>query len=158
MSTVTRTLGLNAAFLQEIKEDNSHLRELLDATADALSGPLLVRARPQVLAELLGRLRDQLAMHFSLEEFFGYFEDAVDAAPHLSANADVLRAQHETLFVALCSIVDDAEKLVYGEMSKGTLRRISSRFGKFYEDLRQHEASENELVMQALYEDIGVGD
>ena len=37
MLTNTKTLGLNAAFLQEIKEDNLHLRELLGVVAEVLT-------------------------------------------------------------------------------------------------------------------------
>ncbi len=156
MFTRTGTLTLNAAFLQEIKEDNQYLRALLDRTAAMLS-PQVVRVRPRTLAETLGELRDQLATHFSLEEFFGYFDDAMDAAPWLSSQADILRAQHESLFMEICYIVDDAEKLLYGESFPG-LRGIKVSFGDFYKKLQDHEESENELIMQALCQDIGVGD
>ena len=110
MVTQQGTITVNAAFLREVKEDNAHLRELLTAVANVLAEPLPRRIRPKALAELLGRLRDQLATHFSLEEFFGYFDDALDVAPHLSERADVLRAEHGELFMQLCGIVEQCEK------------------------------------------------
>ena len=156
MFTCTGTLTLNAAFLQEIKEDNQHLRALVDRTAAMLS-PEIVRVRLRILAETIGELRDQLATHFSLEEFFGYFDDAMDAAPWLSSQAEILRVQHETLFTEICDVVEDVEKLLYGESFRG-LDAIKKSFSAFYTKLQDHEHCENELIMQALYEDIGVGD
>ncbi len=159
MLTKTGTLTINPAFLQELKEDNVHLRELLDATSAALSdGETRHPIRPRALVELLGRLRDQLATHFSLEEFFGYFEDAVDAAPRLSAKADLYRFQHETLYIKICELANEAEQLLYGESHAAGLGILSRRFQNFYRELQEHEENENDLIMEALYDDIGVGD
>ena len=129
LKTKVGTIIINAAFLQEIKEDNQDLRDLLGAIHDTLSGPQWYRIRPQVLAELLERLVDQLATHFALEECFGYFEDAVDASPWLSSQADVLRTQHDVLYLELCGIVDDAQKPVYGEDDHDhLLHRLATSF------------------------------
>ena len=158
MLTRTGTLTINPAFLQEVKQDNVHLRELLDATSAALSGARTHPIRPRALVELLGRLRDQLATHFSLEEFFGYFEDAVDAAPRLSVKADIYRSQHETLYISICDLTNEAERLLYGESHAAGLDLLSLRFHNFYRELQEHEENENDLIMEALYDDIGVGD
>lgn len=158
MLTQTGTITVNAAFLQDLKEDNVHLRRLLSALRGALSPPLGRRIRPANLADLLSCLRDQLATHFSLEEFFGYFDDALDVAPRFSARADVLRAQHATLFEEICDIVEEAEKLAYHETSGGAIPTIAQRYHAFHERLEAHESYENELIMDALNEDIGVGD
>lgn len=158
MLTQTGTITVNAAFLQDLKEDNIHLRELLAAVNDALGNPAGRRIRTGALAELLGRLRDQLATHFSLEEFFGYFDDALDVAPRLSAQADILKAQHETLFEEICEIVEDAEALVYHEAAACGIQQIAHRYRVFNERLQSHETCERELILDALNEDIGVGD
>ena len=157
----TRSITVNGAFLQEIKEDNQHLSELLAATADVLKQQPRHRIRPTVLADLLRRLQDQLAVHFSLEEGFGYFDDAVDVPATLSAQADTLRSQHTTLFNELCDVADDAEKLLYRETTqdKATmLERIAAGFGSFYKRFQDHEASERELIFESLYVEFGGGD
>ncbi len=158
MLVATTTVSINAAFLQEIKQDNVELRDLLQR----LSGQLLQR-RPRIhesrsLVECLQRLRDQLALHFALEEAFGYFENAVDIAPRLSERADELRGEHDLFFRDICGICEQAEQLMYHEVSPRTLRQIATRFGDFHDALQQHEARETELIMEAFDDDIGVGD
>jgi len=158
MLLATHTVTVNAAFLQEIKQDNVELRDLLQT----ISGRLL-RRRPRVsdardLVELLVRLRDQLAMHFALEEAFGYFENAVDIAPRLCERAAELRTEHDLFFRDICGMCEQAEQLLYHEASPRTLRQVATRYAAFYDGLQQHEARENELIMEAFDDDIGVGD
>ena len=75
MSVITRTVAVNAAFLQEIKEDNRLVRDFLQQALDLLSVPRRVPARR--IVNKLWQVRDQLAMHFALEDAYGYFEDAI---------------------------------------------------------------------------------
>lgn len=153
------SLAVNAAFLDEIKRDNIQLRSLLQETVAAMRGPPLRRHSFRAIYDLLASLQDQLATHFALEEYFGYFDDAVDVAPHLSARAIKLRDEHGTLFREMCEIVSDAEALLAGEVPRVTSRhRIARRFLSFYEQMERHESAERELIMQALCDDIGSGD
>ena len=110
------------------------------------------------MAELLGRLRDQLATHFALEEFFGYFNDAVNVAPRLSVQADILRSQHVALFSEICDLVDDAESLLYQESRIIGVDDVAQRYQLFNKHLRSHETCENELILNALNDDMGGGD
>lgn len=158
MATATRTVAVNAAFLQEIKEDNRELRHLLAETGNLLSRPQEVRAPLRKLAEALSNLRDQFAMHFSLEEAFGYFDDAVDVAPRLCEQAESLRNEHEGLFRKICEIEEAAEQLLYGEASTRSDNEVARRFFAFRDEFERHESRENDLIFQALDDDIGVGD
>ena len=83
MAIVSKTVTVNAAFLLEIKEDDRRLRCLLGELLSAFGAPSGRVASPSRLAELLVAVRDQLAMHFSLEEAYGYFDDPVSVAPRL---------------------------------------------------------------------------
>ncbi len=56
--TFTSTLGVNAAFLQEIKEENHELRELLQRTANCFEALGPVTPCVRMLAELLEQLRE----------------------------------------------------------------------------------------------------
>ncbi len=127
MVTAQRTLTINAAFLLEIKEDNRELRQLLDDCAALLARPHGAGVELRRAAQLLGNLRDQLAMHFSLEEAYGYFDDAIDVAPRLSRQAEALRSQHPRLFVALCDLVEEAEQLLYHERAAVGIGRSGQR-------------------------------
>jgi hypothetical protein len=158
MLVATRTVTINPAFLQEIKEDNVELRELLAQLASRLLQRRHRVADARLLVDLLGKLRDQLAIHFSLEEAFGYFENAMAVAPRLSRQAEELRSEHDLFFRDICSLCEQAEQLLYHEVSGLVLRQIAARFAAFYDGFQQHENRERELIMAAFDDDIGVCD
>ncbi len=154
MSVATRTVTINAAFLQEIKEDNQRLHELL---THLRGRDARWRLTLSSLADLLGQLRDQLATHFSLEEAFGYFEDPLRVAPHLCDQAEKLRNQHGELYSRasdLAEFADAQSRRSGGDQASG----VWERFAAFDAALQDHEACENELIMSAFTVDIGVGD
>jgi predicted ATPase len=153
-----RTVTVNAAFLQEIKEDNHELRQLLAEVRAALTAPVGTHLPSRQLAELLARLRDQLAMHFALEEAYGYFEEPLTVAPRLGSQAEALRGQHRDLYLEICELVDRAQRRAYHEGNGNSLRSLAADFLGFGDKLQQHEARENELMAQAFDDDIGVGD
>ena len=158
MSIAVGTVTINAAFLQEIKDDNHELNELLAAAAEKFSLARAARTSPRQLVDLLTRLRDRLATHFSLEEAFGYFEDAIEVAPRFSRLADELRNEHRTLFLNLCDLVEEAERMLYHEPTAGVARILAARFRDFDQALQDHETRENELILDSLDCDLGVGD
>jgi hypothetical protein len=158
MSTVTGTLAVNAAFLQEIKEDSRELRQLLCQSVEMLKPSHMQSVEPRRMVDLLGRLRDQLALHFTLEEAYGYFDDAIDAAPQLSETAEVLRGQHQTLFSDLCAIVEFAEQLLYGADEGNDRMHVADKFHAFRCELERHESREQDLILAAFNDDIGCGD
>ena len=145
-------LAVNAAFLREIKDDNRFLDELLLATRDAILGVDPTRLNVRALVELLRRLRDRLAMHFSLEEAFGYFENAREFPADLSLQADTCRREHEVLYLDVCDAVEAAEKLLYHESDRQhrILQNLSTSFGHFIRKLNQHDAHENVLIDAAM--------
>ena len=157
-SVATQTVTVNAAFLQEIKEDNRELRELLKETAASLSHPRHLALSVKTATDRVCRLRDQLAMHFALEEAYGYFEDAVSVAPRLSEEADRLKGQHLSLFTDVCAIADDCERLLYHENSAGPHTRVVALYAEFQRKLREHESGETALIFQSLNDELGVAD
>ncbi len=158
MLTGQRTVTLNVAFLQEIKEENRELRLLLAECADAVRQPIGSRGETKRLVDLIVQLRDQLAMHFALEEAYGYFEDAIEVAPQLSAQAMQLRDEHRQLFLQLSCVVDDAEQLLYHEHRNGRRYDIATGFVQFHAQFQDHESRENALIHRMLNEELGCGD
>ncbi len=157
MAIVTRNITVNVAFLQEIKEDSQDFRRLL-----AEAHELLVAAHPHVarrqLVELLAELRDQLALHFAVEEAYGYFEDAVAVEPEVSHRAESLRAEHSDLFLDLCRLEELAERWLYHEPPAHLLRQIAAGFRTFHSRLVEHESHENDLILEALAAEIDADD
>ncbi len=153
----TGAVSINAAFFAEIKEENRQLAELVDLCHEVFQPPPR-RMRWQRRVSLLRRLRDQLAMHFALEDAYGYFDDAVDVAPRLAEEADQLRREHDDLFLEICNLVDLAEQALYHEGRECSLPRLCSRYQEFHRRLQAHEERENSLIFSAFDDDIGVGD
>lgn len=167
MAIAQRLVSINPAFLREIKEDHHELRQLIHHTSAMLDrvkpAAQIDRSEPVEfdcprLVELLTKLRDQLAMHFSLEEAYGYFEDAITVAPHLCRRAENLRGQHFDLFAELCRLVESAEELRYQERPERSLARVNENYHAFIAKFREHESLESDLILEAFNDDIGTGD
>ena len=155
--TQTATVTVNAAFLQEIKEVNQELWMLQADLRHRFLRPV-APGHSRFLLDKLCLLRDQLALHFSLEEAYGYFDDPVDVAPQLSRAADRLRAEHKGLYLDLCDLVERSERMFYDEQHAALALWLGPQFLEFDERLRSHEERENELIVDAYDADIGVGD
>jgi hypothetical protein len=153
----TATLTVNAAFLQEIKEVNQELWQLLADLRHRCQRPI-APGQCRLLIDRLGQLRDQLALHFALEEAYGYFEDPVDVAPQLSRAAERLRDEHKTLYIDFCDLAERAERMYYDEQHAAFALSFGPQFLELDARLRSHEERENELIFEAYDADIGVGD
>lgn len=158
MATVCRTLAVNAAFLLEIKEDNRQLKEELQACKELLRHPCTERSDVRRWFDALAELRDQLAMHFALEDAYGYFEDAVLQAPQLCQRAEALHQQHIGLFLDICRIADKADQLLHFKHESQQLHQLSRAFFEFVDQFETHERLEDALILAVFEDDIGVGD
>jgi hypothetical protein len=150
----TRTVTVNAAFLQEIKEVNEELWQLLDELRHCVRRPI-GPGHCRLLVERLATLRDQVALHFALEEAYGYFEDPAYVQPNLGEAAEKLRREHQSLYVWLTNLVERAEQMSYDVQLAELSAWIGPQFEKFDAALRDHESRENDLIMDALEMDIG---
>jgi len=155
--TQTGTVTVNPAFLQEIKEVNAELWTLLADLRHRCQRPI-APGQCRLLIDKLCQFRDQLALHFSLEEAYGYFEDPLDVAPQLSRQAEKLRDEHRGLYTDFCDLVDHAERMFYDEQHAALALWIGPQFLDLDQRLRSHEERENELICEAYDGDIGVGD
>lgn len=157
VTTTTATLTVNAAFLEEIKEVHQELWQLLDDLRHRVTRPIA----PQLCRSLIDRfelLRDQLALHFALEEAYGYFEDPVQVAPRLSEQAEGLRSQHQDLYADFCDLLEQAEQMFYHQRHTELTLWIGDRFLAFDRRLREHERAERDLIFEAYDCDLGCGD
>lgn len=155
---IDRPVTINAAFLQELKEVNQELWQTLDNVRALCGQPLSMRLHSRSLVDLLARLRDLLAMHFALEEAFGYFHHAKEVEPEMDRSAKQLRAQHSPMYLRASELADRAENF-WRERDDAMLTAVLPvGVDQFVRDLLQHEAGENELIYRTLYESIGVAD
>ncbi|MFG0261616.1 MAG: hemerythrin domain-containing protein [Novipirellula sp. JB048] len=154
--TSTRRLAVNAAFLKDIKDDNHHLKVLVDKIAPMVSHREIAMNHWPELVDLFAELRDQLAFHFSLEEAFGYFDEAIDTSPELSINAEALRSQHTSLFESIRHLTETASDLTAEDEER--IGRVLVRYEQFLRAFANHEEAELKLILEAFDDDLGVGD
>lgn len=157
-ATATSTVTVNAAFFQEIKEVNQELWQTLAQVREVCQRPQAARIDCRGFAMLLGELRDQLALHFALEEAYGYFEDPAYVAPHFCERANGLRSEHRELYLGIAEISDRAEQFYRRANLPTLVGHIARQFTAFDHRLQQHEARENELIQMAYDDDFGGGD
>lgn len=153
-----RRVAVNAAFLEEIKEDNVRLKQILRAVARVLQENWLANGLAAEFGLLITALRYQLGVHFDLEEVYGYLDHAVETAPELAGLAESAQAEHWSLRAEINRIDEQAHEL----LSNGTLEsahlQLVPRLRSFCRRLDRHEHAENELIMRAYAEDVGIGD
>ena len=153
----TGTLTVNAAFLQEIKEVNQELWQLLAELHHRCIRPI-APGQCKTLIDRLSELRDNLALHFALEEAYGYFEDPVHVAPQLSSRVEALRAEHKTLYCEFCRLLEHAERMFYSNQPAELALWIGPHFLRFETSLRGHESREIDVIYEAYDSDLGGSD
>jgi hypothetical protein len=153
----TSMTAVNAAFLQEIKEDHRELHDAISRLTDHLD-PDSIAVTWRCIVEDLQCLRDRLAMHFALEEGYGYCDDAIEVAPRLSERAHALRAEHSTLYLRLDDIVERAERILFHEPASEHRNSVNKEVREFLQAVDRHERREGDLILEAYAQDIGSGD
>jgi iron-sulfur cluster repair protein YtfE (RIC family) len=154
----TGTVTVNAAFLQEIKEVNQDLWRLLANVRRMCDSAACIDSAPRRFFGLVEQLRDLLALHFALEEAYGYFDDPVDVAPQLCERAEALRDEHRDLYLKIVDLSETSELLTQPLRPTGTVLVAVRKFRSFDQQFTRHESLENELILSEYDDDIGVGD
>ncbi|SRR6056297_204372 len=157
--TATKTLVVNPAFLQEIKDSNPdlwqtvhHVRQTCERSD---TSPETVRR----LTRLLDQLRDQLSMQFALEEAYGFIEVAATERPWLGKydgedsqiTATKAHDQHCQLYLRLSDLAEHAEELQYRGVGVQGLLGLVAATEAFDAQFRAHEQLEAELIARALH-------
>lgn len=146
-ATAAKTLVVNAAFLQEIKDSNPdlwHAVHELRQTCHSDDEPVKVARR---IVRQLDELRDLLALQFALEESYGFVELPALAEPtKCSRMAARTRVQHCSLYLMLHDLAEQAEELQYRGVVASQLRELIEGALHFDQKLREHEQMEAELM------------
>lgn len=154
-TTITGTVTLNAAFFQEIKEAHQEFWERFSHASQICQASRCEPGREVV--DALTELRDQIALHFALEEACGYFDDPQEVSPQISEQAIQLRDEHRTLYVQIVQLAEFVDSLHRTARLARHACEVEARFRQFSEQLHRHEQRENELILQ-VFDDVGVGD
>ena len=150
-------VAINSAFFQEIKEENINLSFLLTSLRAWLRlGPSAYHQRDRFVG-LLRELQEEVNLHFSLEEGYGYFENAVSVAPDLAERAGALRDEHKKMESEISRLVEQAESVRTGSHTS-EFGNLLARARSFLDQLQSHETCERELISLAFNNDLGTVD
>lgn len=150
-ATSTRTLVVNPAFLQEIKDSNPdfwHSVHELRQTCESEEDSIQVSKR---LVRQLDNLRDALAFQFALEESYGFISVPSSLAmPQAQELADLAHGQHCSLYLRLSELAEQAEEFQYRGVAALRLGDLIAGALAFDAALREHERLEANLIEQAF--------
>ncbi len=149
VTTPSKTLTVNPAFLQEIKDSNLNLWKVLDQLVTICSSTGERTQRLRELVPLLGEVRDLLALQFALEETYGYMEVPAAMAPVNSHLMQDIRAQHCSLYLLVNDLAEQAEELQYRGLDDDKAEVVDRLLNDVYQfelRFRDHERMEQDLI------------
>jgi hypothetical protein len=103
------------------------------------------------LARLVIELQIRLPAHFALEEKGGYLSEELAKAPRLSRIAARLLDEHADFLTRLQRFSESVRRARRAEDCSSLLSETLA----FREAIRKHELSENQLMQEALMDDLG---
>ena len=149
----TKTLVVNPAFLQEMKDSNQEVWQTQHAVRQICHSDLQPNDLLKQLVELLDDFRGQIALQFALEEAYGYQSVRTDSLPHSSRCirlAQTAHNQHCGLYLQLSGLSEQAEELQYRGIEREPLIELIGRVMEFDQALRDHELLEGDLIDQSF--------
>ena len=108
------------------------------------------------IMEHLPGLAHAMREHFEAEEEGPLFTELAKRRPAVGSRLDALKEEHPRLLREIEKITEIAGGLHDAELYQ--LREINARIQLFVARLRRHEATENELIFEAYWDDVGTGD
>ena len=123
------------------------LRSVVKSLKVLTTNPAVLYANEKEFTELLGVFRDQLAFRF---EALGCFEEAVEGAPQTFQQSQRLRGQHTELHERAKKLSEEA-----ANSASRDLESLAKNVKDLLQDLEVQEAAENEMIVNAMFEDIG---
>jgi len=119
--------------------------------------------QPDREGEWLGRLRDTLPKlattlraHFRVEQEGPLYSKLPISSPRFAHQLEKLEAEHLRILETVDSVVARTRELQAAPMYE--MRELNAQVQLIVATIRRHEAEENEIVIQAHWDEVGVGD
>ncbi|GAA5506078.1 hypothetical protein [Novipirellula caenicola] len=146
VSSAKKTLVVNSAFLQEIKESHPEFWHTLHHVRQICEDVEQPSHVTRDLVRLLNELRDKMALQFALEEAYGYIEVAPEFSSCKVNAAEKIMAQHCSLYLQLSELIEKAEELQYRGAIAACVQELVDQTQAFDAKLQEHEQAENGLI------------
>ena len=108
------------------------------------------------LVECLPRLASTLRAHFQVEQEGPLYRKLPVSFPRFAHRLEQLEAEHVRILEAVDGIVARARDMSDGRVHE--MRELNAQVQLLIATIRRHEAEENEIVVQAHWDEVGVGD
>ena len=145
------------SLIEETLDEHRGCLQLITEVEQCLDRPPDDRQR--WLADLKGtlaRLATALRRHFEGEESGPIFRSLPLQHPRLARPLARLEAEHPAMLERMNDVLHKAEALENTEIFE--LRELNGSVQLLLAQIRRHEAAEDELVIRAHWEEVGVGD
>lgn len=136
----------------QILSDHKDLRALLEALERHVALSAGSEAWIGGLRETLSSLVDLCSEHFQLEERIGLHVQLREQSPRLAFRLEKLLAEHSRILDALRTLVTDLPTETPAAREADALKE---RVRGVLEAVQEHERSENEVMMDAYWDDLG---
>ena len=136
----------------KILSEHEDLRALLQRLERHVQQPGGSDGWLEKLRESLSRLVDLCSEHFRLEEQAGLHVQLREESPRLAFRLEKLLSDHSGILEALRKLVTDLPTEVSAPGDADTLKE---RVLGVVEAVHEHERAENEVMMDAYWEDLG---
>ena len=136
-------------YVDHILAEHQRLHRMLRQMRAAIVSSVQPGATPtfEEVARILGRLRDELQLHFTEEEAGGCLDEAVSRCPSLAAELKRIEAEHPMLLGEITRLIGQANHLEPTVQNKVAMQKA---FDRLYLQLRAHEKAENQLLAQGF--------
>lgn len=136
----------------KILSEHKNLRALLRELEQHLQQPAGSGAWLENLRQALFGLVDLCSEHFKLEEQTGLHVELREQSPRLASRLEKLLSDHGRILEGLRQLVAD---LPTESMAPSDTEPLKERILGVMETVREHERAENEVMMDAYWEDLG---
>jgi hypothetical protein len=108
------------------------------------------------LCETLPRLASTLRAHFRVEQEGPLYSKLPLSFPRFAHRLEQLEAEHVRILETVDSVVARTHELQDAQVYE--MRELNGQVQLLIATIRRHEAEENEIVIQAHWDEVGVGD
>lgn len=145
------------AIVRETLDEHESCMKLVAEVEGCLDRPAEdVEAWVADLRQKLTRLQETLRRHFEGEEAGPLFRDLAVKHPRLSGPLAQLEAEHPVILEDIEAVLRKAGSME--DTAHFEIRELNARAQLVVARIQRHEAAENELVLEAHWSEIGVGD
>lgn len=135
-----------------ILSQHETLRSRLRALEEQVRQPVASDAALQSLSEMLSSLVALCSAHFRREEDAGLHLELREASPRLASRLEKLLADHTRLLEQLRELAADCSD---ASRARAESPPVNERALDVVSALRAHERAENEVMMDAYWDDLG---